>query len=122
MSEQTLEMLIDRYCAAWNTQDAAERREILNSVLAEDGLYVDPSVRAVGAEALAVHIDGVVARNPGARISRTGAVDTHHEVLLFAWSNQLASGTVLRQGIDFCVLASDGRFQSIVGFLDPAST
>lgn len=121
MSAQTLEMLIDRYCAAWNTQDAGERRAILKSVLVEDGLYVDPSVRTVGPEALAVHIDGVVARNPGARISRTGAVDAHHDVLRFAWNNRLASGTVLRQGIDFCMLAADGRFQSIAGFLEPTS-
>lgn len=120
MSRETPEALVDRYCAAWNTADGAERRAILSSVLTDGGLYVDPSVRAVGIEAFATHIDGVVARNPGARISRTGPIDTHHEVLRFPWSNRLADGKVLRAGVDFCMLAADGKFQSIVGFFDPA--
>jgi hypothetical protein len=122
MSRETLETLADRYCAAWNTADGVERRAILSSVLTDDGLYVDPSVRAVGIETFAVHIDGVVARNPGARISRTGPIDAHHEVLRFAWSNRLADGTILRAGIDFCTLAADGKFQSIVGFFDPVAS
>lgn len=119
MSRETLETLVDLYCAAWNTADGAERRAILSSVLTGGGLYVDPSVRAVGIEAFAIHIDGVVARNPGARISRTGPLDAHHEVLRFAWTNRLADGKVLRAGIDFCTLAVGGKFQSIVGFFDP---
>lgn len=121
MSRETLETLVDRYCAAWNTVDAAERRAILSSVLTDGGLYVDPSVRAVGIEACATHIDGIVARNPGSRISRTGLIDAHHEVLRFSWSNRLADGRVLRAGIDFCILAGDGKFQSIVGFIEPVA-
>lgn len=122
MSRETLETLVDRYCAAWNTADGAERRAILSSVLTDSGLYVDPSVRAVGIEAVAIHIDGVVARNPGARISRTGPIDAHHEVLRFPWSNRLADGKVLRAGIDFCMLAADGKFRSIVGFFDSVAS
>jgi hypothetical protein len=119
MSVETPEALVDRYCAAWNTADGAERRAILKSALVDNGLYADPSVRAVGVEALATHIDGVVARNPGARISRTSPIDEHHEMLRFLWSNRLPDGRVLRSGVDFCTLASDGRFQSIVGFFGP---
>lgn len=122
MSRETLETLVDRYCAAWNTADGAERRAILSSVLTGDALYVDPSVRAVGIEAFALHIDGVVACNPGVRISRTGPMDSHHEVLRFSWSNRLVDGKVLRAGIDFCMLATDGKFQSIVGFFDPVAS
>lgn len=122
MIRETLETLADRYCAAWNTADGDERRAILASVLTDGGLYVDPSVRAVGIEAFALHIDGVVARNPGARISRTGPIDSHHEVLRFSWSNRLVDGKVLRAGIDFCMLATDGKFQSIVGFFDPVAS
>lgn len=119
MSAETLERLVDRYCAAWNTPDGAERRAILRSVLTEDGRYTDPSVHAAGIDALATHIDGVVARNPGARISRTSPVDAHHDVLRFLWSNRLADGRVLRDGIDFCIIAPDGRFRSIIGFFGP---
>ncbi len=120
MSGETLETLVDRYCAAWNTPDGGERRIILRSVLTEGGLYVDPSVRAAGVEALAVHIDGVVSRNVGARISRTSPIDAHHEVLRFLWCNRLPDGHVLRDGVDFCTIATDGKFQSIVGFFGPA--
>ena len=119
MSTEALEMLVDRYCAAWNTPDGAERRMILRSVLTGGGFYTDPSVHAVGIDALATHIDGVVTRNPGARISRTSAIDAHHEVLRFLWSNRLTDGRVLRDGVDFCTIASDGRFRSIVGFFGP---
>ena len=55
-------------------------------------------------------------------ISTVSSVDAHHDVLRFAWNNRLASGSVLRQGIDFCMLAADGRFQSIAGFLEPTGT
>jgi hypothetical protein len=119
MSTNTLDTLADRYCAAWNTEDGAERRTILKTVLADDGLYADPSVRTEGVEALASHIDGVVARNPGARISRTSPIDGHHEMLRFLWSNRLADGRVLRNGVDFCTVAPDGRFRSIIGFFGP---
>lgn len=119
MNAENPDVLADRYCAAWNTQDGKERRAILKTVLADDGLYADPSVRAVGVEALAAHIDGVVARNPGARISRTSPVDCHHEMLRFLWSNRLPDGCVLRDGVDFCTVAADGRFQSITGFFGP---
>ncbi|OFX04164.1 MAG: hypothetical protein A3D94_06225 [Alphaproteobacteria bacterium RIFCSPHIGHO2_12_FULL_66_14] len=119
MNAESLDTLVDRYCAAWNTPDGAERRRILHTVLTDGGLYVDPSVRAVGVESLAAHIDGVAHRNPGARISRTGPIDAHHEVLRFDWSNRLADGRVLRRGVDFCTIAADGRFLSIVGFFTP---
>lgn len=111
--------LIDTYCSAWCEPDALRRRAILDAIWAPGATYTDPTVHAVGAEALCDHIGRVVAKRPGARIERTSAVDSHHGLARFAWHLVQADGTALPDGIDFAEIAVDGRLARIVGFFGP---
>jgi hypothetical protein len=112
--------LIDRYCAAWSDPDAARRRALLATVFAPGATYTDPRVHADSLEALAAHIDRVLAQRPGARVLRTSAVDLHHGMARFAWHVLQADGTALPEGLDIAWLSADGtRLERIVGFFGP---
>ena len=56
------------YCAAWNTDDWAERARLLERVWMPDGVYRDPNpTRTVGRAALSDAISALRHRYPGAR-------------------------------------------------------
>jgi hypothetical protein len=115
-----LEELIDRYFAVWNAADAATRANLLASIWTADGIYTDPSVQAIGADALLDHIAGVRDRRPGAVWSLRGELDMHHDLVRFAWHVVDGSGAELRRGIDVVVLAEGGtRIGQVIGFFDP---
>ncbi|HEX4330259.1 MAG TPA: nuclear transport factor 2 family protein [Burkholderiales bacterium] len=110
--------LIDRYCAAWNAAEPAERARLLAEVLSAEGSYTDPMVHAANPAALLAHIAAVREKRPGAQVLRVGEVQAHHHVARFAWEATQA-GTVLRRGIDIVTLDAQGaKLTSIIGFFD----
>ena len=111
---------IDRYCAVWNEPDAERRAALLAQVWSDKATYTDPTVHAVGAEALLDHIGKVVAKRPGARIARTGGIEVHHGVALFFWHLVRPDGTFSPEGLDVVALSQDGRrIDCIIGFFGP---
>jgi hypothetical protein len=115
----TPEETVTRYCAAWDEPDALRRRAILQEVWAADGRYTDPTVDLEGVDALGAHIGRVQETYPGSHIERLSAVDLHHDVLRFTWRRMLADGQPRPDGVDFGVLAPDGKLALIVGFFGP---
>ena len=111
--------VVAAYGAAWLEPDAGERLALLETAWADDGRYEDPTGAAEGRAALSAHIGAFHAARPGARIEITSGVDRHHDVLRFAWRMVAADGSVAVEGIDFGVLAADGRLARIVGFFGP---
>ena len=110
------------YAEAWNTPDAAKRRELLDIGLADDCSYTDPAYEVRGKEELSDHIgrsmsgeahDGAGA---GAWIPISSGVDEHHGVFRFSWVLVDPQGQPLLEGMDFVELAADGRLQRITGF------
>jgi hypothetical protein len=108
------------YAAAWN-EDEVERRRLLGRAWAEDGLYCDPMGRAEGRDALASHIAAVQAGFPGHRVEVVSSVDEHDGYLRFAWELRGPDQSMVMEGVDFGVLAPDGRLASITGFFGPLS-
>ena len=120
MNVADIEALVDRYCLAWSDPDPARRRTRLAQVLAAGATYTDPRVHADSLDALAAHIDRVLAQRPGASVLRTSAVDLHHGMARFAWHVVQADGTTLPEGLDVVWLTDDGtRLARIVGFFGP---
>jgi hypothetical protein len=111
-----LESLIDAYCTAWSEPDSVRRKQIIDAVWADAATYTDPNVELEGAEALAAHIDRVIARRPGACVIRTSAVDSHHNLARFLWKAMLPDGSSLVDGIDFAEISEAGKLRRIVGF------
>jgi hypothetical protein len=111
--------IVATYGAAWNEPDADGRRALLDKSWADDGIYQDPTGRAEGRDALVDHIGGFQQMFPGHTIDNASGVDTHGNVLRFAWVMRNAEGETALEGMDFGELAPDGRLTAITGFFGP---
>lgn len=110
--------LIDRYIAMWNETDAERRRALIARIWTEGASYVDPAGKGDGPAEIDAMVAGVQARFPGHRFRRTGPVDAHNGHVRFAWHLAPDGGPALVSGVDFGVIAPDGRLASIAGFFD----
>ena len=108
------------YCAAWNTDDRAERARLLERVWMPDGVYSDPNpTRTVGRAALSDSITALRRRYPGARF-HCSAPQTHHAAMRATWLYLRPDNTEVARGEDFYELASDGRIKRVTGFFGAA--
>lgn len=107
---------VTTYLAAWNATDPAERTALLARAVTDDVRYVDPLADVTGPAALSALIGGVQEQFPGLPLALEGAVDAHHDVLRFSWT----MGPVV--GTDSVLLAADGRFALVTGYLDKVPT
>ena len=112
-----VEQLIDQYFAAWNETDPATRRALIARTWTETGSYLDPLVSGEGHDGIDAMIGGVQTQFPGYRFRRTGELDTHHDRVRFSWELASEGGPALAGGVDFGIV-SEGRLQTITGFLD----
>jgi len=110
---------VDSYARAWLEPDPAARRALLEQCWAVDGHYCDPLGHATGRDALADHIGGFQAAQPGARLEVVSGVDQHDGYLRFAWQLRAADGSVALEGTDFGELDGDGVLRRIIGFFGP---
>lgn len=110
------------YQAAWGEPDADARRQLLTAAWAEDAIYLDPSARVEGREALVQHIAGFRETFPGHAIEPTTDLDAHAGYLRFGWRMVDADGNEILEGVDFGTYAEDGKLTSIVGFFGPWPT
>jgi hypothetical protein len=108
---------VDTYLSMWNETDPASRAETIRAAWTEDGHYVDPLMESKGYDELSAMVAGVQEQFPGSQFRRASGVDTHHGLVRFAWELIGADGVVAAGGIDIGVLAEDGRFSRIAGFL-----
>jgi hypothetical protein len=119
MTTPTVTELVDRYIDMWNETDAERRRALIVRTWTPTGAYVDPLMEAAGPEQISAMVEGVQARFPEARFSRTSDVDAHHDRLRFSWSLGPAGGAPIVGGLDVGVVAG-GKLETITGFLDGA--
>jgi SnoaL-like domain len=110
--------VVQRYLAAWNASDPAERRAAIEAVFAPDARYVDPLADVTGTEALDALIAGVQQQFPGMRFGPVGDVDAHHDVCRFRWGLGPEGAEALVIGFDVATVGPDGRITSVQGFLD----
>ena len=107
------------YCAAWNTDNKAERDHLLARVWTPDGVYSDPNpTRTVGRAALSDTIAALQHRYPGARF-RCSAPQVHHSAMRTTWIFRKPDGSEIARGMDFFELAEDGRIRRVTGFFGP---
>jgi len=112
--------VIDRYFAMWNETDAGRRRDLIARTWTENARYLDPMLEGQGPQGIDAMVATVHQRFPGYRFRRTSEIDLHHDRLRFSWELAPADGPVLADGVDFGVIAADGRLEAITGFIDHA--
>jgi len=107
---------VDTYLAMWNEPDPDRRAGHIERAWAADAHYVDPLLEAEGHAALGEMVAGVHGQFPGHRFRRVSGIDTHHDLIRFAWELAAPDGTLTVAGIDVGVLAPDGKLRRIAGF------
>jgi hypothetical protein len=115
-----LQTVIDRYFEAWNEADATVRRSLAEQAWVSDGRYVDPLSDVAGHDGFSAMVSNVQQQLPGHMLVRTSPIDRHHDHVRFEWQLVAPDGTVAVAGVDYGVLATDGRLQSIGGFFGTA--
>jgi len=110
---------VNGYFAMWNETDPQRRRAVTAATWSDDASYIDPMFAADGRDGLDAMVAAVHAQFPGHRFRLTGTVDAHHDRARWNW--ELAGpndGPVVVAGVDFAVLAPDGRLRTVTGFLE----
>ena len=110
--------LIDRYLACWNETDPAQRRALIDEHWSERPAYTDPLVEVDGRPALDATIAAVQAQFPGFVFTPVGPADQHHRQARFGWGLGPDGAEPVVIGFDVVVLDEDGRFDTVLGFLD----
>ena len=110
--------IIDGYFAMWNETDPERRRAAIAASWAPGASYLDPLFQADGPAGLDEMVVAVHQRFPGHTFRLTAAVDTHHNRARWGWELASPEGEAVAGGVDFAVLAPDGRLAEVTGFLE----
>lgn len=115
-STATIDTVVDDYFAMFNETDADRRAAIIARAWTDDASYLDPLLAAEGPSALAALVDGVHQQYPGYRFRLVGGIDTHHDRARWDWDLVAPDGSTYVTGVDYAVLADDGRLRAVTGF------
>jgi hypothetical protein len=119
VAESKVAEAVDRYLAAWNERNPGRRRILIADTWTDEGSYVDPHRRGDGHNGIDAMIQTVQERFPAYRFRLASAVDAHNDRVRFTWEAGGTDDAPMRfVGTDFGVVAKDGRFESITGFVD----
>jgi hypothetical protein len=113
----TTATVVETYFAMWNETDAARRQALIEAAWTPDASYLDPMFAADGPDGLDALVAGFHQQFPGHRFRLTDPVDVHHDRARWGW--ELAGpdgGAVVAAGVDFALLAPDGRLRQVTGF------
>ena len=113
---------VKRYFEMWNETDPARRRALIADIWSPVASYVDPMFTADGYEGLDTMVAGVHERFPGHRFLLAGPVDAHHDRVRWGWEFGEPGAVPLVAGVDFAVLAADGRLGEVTGFFAAPSS
>ena len=123
MSKSAIDEAVVRYIAAWNETDAGRRHALVAQTWTEDGTFRDPIVGGAGHDGIAAMIGAVQQRLPFHRFRLISGIDAHHGRVRYRWeAGGTAEAPLYFAGTDFAILAPDGRFASVTGFLDAIPT
>jgi SnoaL-like domain len=113
--------VVDNYIAMWNEADPARRRELAGDVFTEDAGYVDPVMSGEGQDGIEAMVAAAQQQFPGHRFELTHGPDAHNDRVRFAW-RLVGEGGPVANGVDFALVAPDGRLSAVTGFLEPAAS
>ncbi|MGF6348627.1 hypothetical protein [Variovorax sp. W2I14] len=115
--------LADRYVAVWNETDAAARRDAIASLWVPEGEHYVRTLQAKGYEALQQRVTSSHEKNvrgAGFRFVATGDAQALHNAVMFHWQMvPAAGGPMAALGLEFLVLAPDGRIAIDYQFILP---
>lgn len=109
------------YIAAWNERDPKRRRELVATTWTGGGIYVDAHRHGEGHQEIDAMIEQAQRQLPGYQLRLASGIEAHNGHVRFSWA---AGGTeaapLYLGGTDFAVIADDGSFRAVTGFVDAA--
>ena len=115
--------LAERYVALWNLPDAGARRDAIASLWVPQGEHYVRTLQAKGYEALEQRVAGSHEKNVrgnGFRFIATGDAQLLRDTVMFHWQMvPAAGGPVAALGLEFLLLAEDGRIAIDYQFILP---
>jgi len=119
-----LDRLIERYVAQWHESDGTARRRRIEELWSPDAANFTPSLEVRGHDALEARVRASYekwVRDAGC-VFRPRHANLHHGAVRFAWD--MASGRdgkVISIGVEFLLLADDGRICQDFQFIEPTA-
>jgi hypothetical protein len=115
MTEEFMKF-IERYVEAWNEPDAVQRRRTIEALWVPGGANYTPSTEATGDRALDDRVTSAYeayVRTGKYRFRRAGPPVAHHNAVKVQWEMvNVDDGSVASVGLEFLILADDGRIIS----------
>ena len=106
----------DRWFAAWNEGDDAQRRESLVACAAPDVAFCDEYGVLAGREDVGAQIAATRIYMPGLILRRSGEPALSHGHALVRWEAVDAAGVQRGSGANVFTFGPDGKIQRVVGF------
>jgi len=119
-----LDLLIERYVAQWHEADAAVRRRRIEELWTPGAANFTKSFEVRGHDALEARVRGSYEKwiRDGGCIFRPRHADRHHGAVRFVWDMAArGDGKVVSVGVEFLLLADDGRIREDYQFIDSAA-
>lgn len=114
-----LNVIIDKYLAVWNETDASARRQKIDEVWADDGVYVDPLASVSGPDAFDRVVGEAQGQFKGLKFVRGDTFDAHHNIARFTWNLVITEDAEpIAIGFDVAVIGEGGRILGVYGFID----
>ena len=114
--------VVDDYIAMWNEADDGARREIIARTWTDDATYVDPLMSGAGPDGIGAMVAAARQQFPGHTFHLSMGPDAHNDRVRFAWRLVADDGgATAAEGVDFGLVAEDGRLRAVTGFLEPAA-
>ncbi|GIJ11943.1 hypothetical protein ACFFMR_32570 [Micromonospora andamanensis] len=111
-----LTRVVDTYLSAWSEPDPVRRLEMIAGCWVDDGALVDPPLDGRGHAGISTLMATMQQHYPGHAFVRTTEVDLHHDTFRVGWELRGPGGEVALAGVDYGLVASDGRLCRISGF------
>ena len=108
------------YFECWNAPDHEARSEAIERTWASDATSTDPMVDVSGHAAIASMMAATLDMYPGHRFAQIGEIDSHHDMVRWAWEMLDADGQRVIDGIDVASVDDHGRLVKLVGFFGAA--
>ena len=117
-----LDRLIERYVAQWHEPDAAARRRQIEALWTPDAANFTKAFAVRGYVQLEARVRASYEKwvRDGGCLFRPRHADRHHDAVRFVWDMaSQADGAVRALGVEFLLLAEDGRIRLDYQFTEP---
>ncbi len=115
---KTYPVCFDHMLAAWNEKNVERIREHLDLALAENVVFIDPTIVTNGIPEFDANIRQFRLKYPDSVCIRTSGFDSHHRLYRYSWEIKTGD-TLVVAGFDVAELDDADRVTRVLGFFGP---